>query len=172
MCQGVHTRLPCCSGLIQTCPSLHLLRSRNSCTLGCEWSSSLTGKPDGSYMRTSQPSLNSIRLASYASRREYDLDWIRHSHSCSMRILPLSHASMQHYNPQSVLAAFEDLCIYHLQRRAEFQLCYPVMLCIHCIYKKRTVLVPNLGIVFRGGYCERQSLICWVYRDFGSCTLS
>lgn len=65
------TKLPCCSGLTQMCPSLHLLSSRSSCTLGCECcTSSLTGRPVGSYMRTSQPSRKRMRLASYARRRE------------------------------------------------------------------------------------------------------
>ena len=46
---GRLTKVPCCSGDIQTCPSLHRLRSLSSWTLGWEcWTSSLTGRPAGS----------------------------------------------------------------------------------------------------------------------------
>ena len=89
-----------------------------------------------------------------------------------MRISPLTHASMQHYHPESVLTTFEDLGIDHSQCRAEFQLCDPVLPCIFCIHEKGTVFFPNLDIVFRGGYRERQTMICCIYGDFGSDTLS
>ncbi len=122
---------PCCSGLIQMWPSLHLLSSRSSCTFGCECcSSSFTGSPLGSYMRTSQPRRNNILLASYDKSREYEL-------SCqqglrlglnSQSVLPIAHATMQDKNPQAVLPATQSLVLDHFQDCTEFQLRYPVAL--------------------------------------------
>lgn len=112
--------LPCCSGLIQMWPSLHLLSSRSSCTFGCECcSSSFTGSPFGSYMRTSQPRRNKILLASYDKRREYDLFVL-----CQRRpiqnflsdgVSPITHATMQNKDSGSVLPAVQDLVFNHLQ---------------------------------------------------------
>src|SRR6186713_3198279 len=80
------TKLPCCSGVTHTCPSLHLLRLRSSWTFKCECcTSSFTGNPVGSNTRTSQPRRKRMREASKANRREYELT-ILATHTTTGRI--------------------------------------------------------------------------------------